>query len=110
MVQSRTHEVYTRPFVHDPFLQSQPSDALLLFPVRSIRSRQSRSERAEARAHRSFFMCALFLFDLTIKLGEPPALFSARRKLLASLGNCELDVLPCSWVHCASQCEWYDMV
>jgi hypothetical protein len=41
VVVNRTHEVCTRPFAHDSFLQPQPSDVLSLCPVRSG-SRESR--------------------------------------------------------------------
>jgi hypothetical protein len=53
--------------------------------------------------HRGHFMCTLFLFDLTIKFGKSPPLFSAHRKLVTALSDSELDVLPCGRVHCAGE-------
>jgi hypothetical protein len=54
-----------------------------------------------AETHHGLFVRILFTFNLTIKLSKTSPLFGAQRKLVATLRDSALNVLPCSRVRCA---------
>jgi len=54
----------------------------------------------QRKAHRGYFIYALFPFDLLIKLGETSSLLCGSLQLVATLRDSALDVLPCRGVHC----------